>query len=393
MLKEVLFIIGSVIGPGIFFLPFSLSPYGINAIISLAFSALFFFILGNYFSKYPSPLSIIEKRLGYSFAFFMGWSYWLISWLGSIIVINQISVYTCSVFPIVSKYKILFEISMLIILTILNLKSIQQRLTFELFFSTIKITPLIILPIIFWIYSKSIPTLNFSGTKIFQSILPSIWCFSGIEAMGLIVKDRKSFLIALSVITIIYITNLYSVFSFYGSSFVSPRAYAEIMQIVLGKYGSKILELMIIIQSISSLNSWILSSGLWAHELARKRLMPSYLCKKNSYGTPQRAILSGAIGLGILAILSQSAYASDIIIKFTNLVCNLLLFFYSSFTLACFLEERSILTLFIFLTSLIICIISQTLLSILAILITMSTGSIVFFTMKKNKTINKKRKS
>jgi APA family basic amino acid/polyamine antiporter len=384
MIKEISFIVGSIIGPGIFLLPFNLYPYGINGLMSLIFCALIFLIIGIYFCKYTSPFKLIEKRLGYNFAFLIGWSYWIISWLGNIIILKQISFYICNIFPVIDNFKIFLELLILILLTALNLLSMQNRLAFELVSSGIKISILLLLPLFFLSLNKYPLQSSLCPSQLMQSIVQIVWCFSGVETVGLFIKSKRPLFISMGIITAIYIINVYSVFSLYGAKSIRPDVYMEIMQIAFGSIGRRVLEVIIILQSLSSLSSWILSSGLWAYDLSEKKLMPTYFLKKNSLGVPQRALLSGSISLGIIILFAQSKYTSEIIISFTNLLCNLLLLFYASFSFSCFLEEKNFSSFLLSLIFLILYIYSQNWFSIGATFIIFLPGLVILFMMRKS---------
>jgi APA family basic amino acid/polyamine antiporter len=382
MLREVSFIIGSMIGPGIFFLPFNISRYGSSGIISLFLSSVFFLVLGNYFSNYPSPFYLIEKKLGTRFCFFIGWAYWITSWLSSIVVINEISIYFCDLFC-VHSFKLLFEILLLSVLTISNLFGVKNSLKLETWLSLAKIIPLIVIPIIFITYGKGNIPLDIRFNQVLGGLLPTVWCFSGIETMGFVAKSKKTFITSMAIITFVYVVNVFSVFYFYSSFAVEPTSYSQIMYAIYGSAGSKVLKVVILVESISNLNSWILSSGLCAHDLSQKGLMPESMKKLNQYQSPQTSIITSSLCLGVLIVLSQSQQAALMISSFTEISCNLFLVFYASFSLACLIEEKSIITFLMFLISIGICFMSQNfLLSLVAIACIMISGIPVFFKQK-----------
>ncbi|MCV3769529.1 MAG: amino acid permease, partial [Wolbachia pipientis] len=83
-------VISSQIGSGIFILPISIAPYGIYSLMSLAMSgvgaisfALVFATLCRKFPKTGGPHVYVKHVFGSTVALFIGWTYWVISWVST----------------------------------------------------------------------------------------------------------------------------------------------------------------------------------------------------------------------------------------------------------------------------------------------------------------------
>ncbi len=81
-------VVSSQIGSGIFMLPISLAPYGAYSLISWVISglgamslALVFALLCAKFPETGGPHVYVKHAFGPVAAFFVGWTYWVISWV------------------------------------------------------------------------------------------------------------------------------------------------------------------------------------------------------------------------------------------------------------------------------------------------------------------------
>ena len=93
---------GSQIGTGAFLFPSTLAPFGYYSFIGWIITALgaiclscVFANLSSIYSHNGGPHIYVEKKFGKNIAFFVGWTYWVISWVStSVVVIASISFLT-----------------------------------------------------------------------------------------------------------------------------------------------------------------------------------------------------------------------------------------------------------------------------------------------------------
>ena len=87
-------VIGSQIGAGIFMNPAILAPYGYVGLAGWAITggaalclAIMFSLLCSRFPKTGGPHVYVQSAFGSHVAFFVGWAYWLVSWVSTTVVI------------------------------------------------------------------------------------------------------------------------------------------------------------------------------------------------------------------------------------------------------------------------------------------------------------------
>ncbi len=85
---------GSQIGSGVFMLPANLAPYGFYSLAGWLFSgagaialALVFAGLCARFPQTGGPHVYVHHAFGRGWAFFTGWTYWVISWVSTTAVV------------------------------------------------------------------------------------------------------------------------------------------------------------------------------------------------------------------------------------------------------------------------------------------------------------------
>jgi basic amino acid/polyamine antiporter, APA family len=83
-------VVGNSIGSGVFLLPASLAPYGLNSVIAWGFTACGAILLAIVFARlsraYPAaggPYAYVQLAFGPFTAFIVAWGYWISIWVGN----------------------------------------------------------------------------------------------------------------------------------------------------------------------------------------------------------------------------------------------------------------------------------------------------------------------
>lgn len=120
---------GSQIGTSVFILPLSLAPYGIYSMWGWVLSlfgamsiALVFSTLCAKFPKTGGPHVYIREGFGEKAAFFVGWTYWVISFISTSIVVISAIGYLTPFFKSQAILDLILQIILLAAIMILNLK-------------------------------------------------------------------------------------------------------------------------------------------------------------------------------------------------------------------------------------------------------------------------------
>ena len=338
MLQQISFVIGSILGSGIFILPYSVKSYGFSGLIGFTIVSVLFISLAQLFSNVSSPFNTIEDALGKNISFFVGWSYWLISWISTIVVLKEIILYVSNIFPFVKLYGFLFESALVIIFSLLNCLGPRNSSKIEFFLSFLKITCLVSIPLMCFYNGQKI-SIDVKYSNIFRSLPSFVWCFVGVECASIINKNNKKGIITgMIIVAFIYLINLLGIFYLLGYE-VSATAYSQALLVLF--YNDKLINFVVSFICIGTLNSWIVSSGMCALDCAENNILPIWLKAKNRYGSPYKAILFSSLGLIPISFFLRSQSSFSSINYFLNLSSGVFLLFYTIFCVSYSIKYKS----------------------------------------------------
>ncbi|QKX02659.1 amino acid permease [Wolbachia endosymbiont of Litomosoides sigmodontis] len=331
-------VISSQIGSGIFMIPVSLAPYGVYSLVSWAISglgviflALVFALLCAKFPETGGPHVYVGHAFSPTAAFFVGWTYWASSWVSSTAVIVASIGYLAPLFyDDIQNTRLLLEIALILVIMLINLRGITAVGHIEFLLMIVKIIVLFVVPIaallLFdknnFVVSEEISNLTISQAFA-RSTLLTLWCFIGFETVtasaGSVKTPSKTIPKAIVFgtffVAIIYFINSFAIMGLINSNcLVSSKApYADVIKIILPGNWHLIISIVAFIISVSSLNAWFLADGQVALGLAKDKLMPQFLAKKNKYDAPFCGIIVNTLGiLALLALTSSENFAKQV---------------------------------------------------------------------------------
>ncbi len=329
---------GSQIGSGVFMLPSILAPYGLYAIAGWILSGIGAIALAIVFAhlcqEYPEtggPHVYVEKAFGKTAAFFVGWTYWIISWVSSTVVFAACVGYLSPLFNISEPSTILAgQIILLIATTGLNLGSIDTIGKAESLLTSLKFIPLLVIPTLIlykfsptnFMVSPSIATLP-TIDILNQTTVLTLWGFIGLESAtasaGFVENPRTTIPLAIITGTItvaaLYIFNSISIMGAlpHGTLINSVAPYADAVQSVFGGNWHLIISLISGIVCLSTVNAWTLTSGQIALGLAKQDLLPPLFKKTTPSGAPAWPLIISCIGMiPLLYLLSNQSLAHQV---------------------------------------------------------------------------------
>jgi APA family basic amino acid/polyamine antiporter len=352
-------VFGSQIGSGIFVVPSELAPFGIYSIYAWIFAGLgaifLAFVFAELCSNFPKtggPHVYVNEMFGKIPAFFTGWTYWLISWISSSVVVATA---VACLHPFFGSFQspylyLTLEIILLLTLTYINCKSVVLSGKLEFVLTLLKFIPFVVVPaIIFQDFDLSktcvLPEYANMPLKDLMMLSTSIafWCFIGVECATTpaenVVNPSKTIPRAIILGTIsvalIYLINNIAIMGVIPTEALakSQAPFVDSINVVLGKNCSLIIAVITSLVCIGTLNAWILTSAQISLGLAKDGLLPKVLAKKNKSGAPYVSVLISCLGMIPILILtknkdlaSQIGYIIDFSVKsflFVYMICSL----------------------------------------------------------------------
>lgn len=343
------YLVSTLIGSGIFFLPYSMSIYGLyGGILYLVLAILLFTYLGYVFHELKDDIYEAQLQMyGYTGRFLINWIYWVISWLSTIVVINEL---TNEIVVGILRNQVslciikLIKICLVLICIILNICGSYISEICDQVLSVSKVFIVVIVPILCMMFRKYDP-IQISSNNLIINSLPGLvsasWCFLGVEVISILKCNTSSITIIMSIIAVgsIYLINLISIFL--TSSKISARPYVDVMQNIFGNTGGNILSVSLIIVCLGTLNSWVSASSYFAYEASNNNVFPAIFKQKNRFNVPWISFILSNLPLIILTIIENTSLTVGLT-KFADLSSSIFHLFYLSCVVLYYQKTKSI---------------------------------------------------
>lgn len=315
-------VVGNMIGSGIFLLPSDLASLGAASLISWGITAIGAFIFATLFAKLSlivpksgGPYIYAKTSLGSFFGFQTMFIEWIAIWV-SIVGLAIASLYYLETFwPILAnpKIKYTFLISIIWIITAVNIMGVRAAGRFQLFTTLIKLFPLLCIIIFGWWYFKPENlTYNIDGhfnthiKLIADAASLTLWAFIGVESATIpyqFINNPKrnipiATLLGTLIASIIYILSSTVIMGMLPSQILinCQFPFAIAATYIFGDLGKWIMSIGAAISCFGCINGWIFLQSQLTMVAADDNLFPKIFAKRNQAGVP-------AWGLIIMAIL------------------------------------------------------------------------------------------
>ena len=322
---------GSQIGITIFVSPASLAKYGLYGLMGWLLSGigavalcLVFAALCARFPKTGGPHAYVNYAFGRSAAFFTGWTYWVVSWVSTtILVVASVGALSPFLGEISKTLDLTLQILLLLIITFLNLRGVSAAGKAEFILTLLKFIPLTIIPIValFYFDPKNIAVANEVGQLPLSSILSQVilltfFGFVGLESATTPAEDvenpsktiPKAIVSGTICVALLYLLNSAAIFGVMPSQELanSKAPYADAGKIIFGGNWYLLIALISSIIGVGCLNAWIITSSQITLGLAQDNLIPQKFAKKNKNGAPAFSIFISCLGVIPLLILTTN---------------------------------------------------------------------------------------
>ena len=320
-------VVGNTIGVGIFMLPASLAPFGMNAVpawlitsIGAIFIAWVFAGLSRAFPDDDGPYAYTTRAFGGAVAFVLMWCYWVSTVVTLPVVATGAVGYLSSFFPVLEANHALAAVTALAILwlfVLVNLRGARTAGWVQVLTTVLKLVPqfgIILLGI--WAFFTPhaqplvhVPPTPLSLSGVIAASTLALYAMLGVESAAMPagrVRDpgrtipRATFIGTLLVALIYICVSLVPMLLIpQGELAVSNAPFADLFARYLGAASGKLLAAFVIVGALGCLNGWTLIVGELTVSFAKHGGFPRLLGKVNSQGAP----LWGLLFTGALASL------------------------------------------------------------------------------------------
>jgi len=329
-------VIGNIIGTGVFLLPASLAPFGLNAltgwvitIVGCAFITITFSTLARAFPRDDGPYAYTKRAFGEATAFMVMWCYWVATWVTNATIAIAVVGYLTVLLPVLNSspwLPPLTALALLWLLVIVNLKGARTAGWVQVLTTVLKLLPLLGIIILgLWllltqpaIYGQHVPPNKPSWFEVSSASTLALFAMLGIECATIPagrVRDPERTIPAATIIgsavtALIYLgVSILPILLIPQQTLaVSNAPFADVFARVLGAGSGQIIAVFVVISGLGALNGWTLLIGEVTQNLARHGGLPA-LARENAQGAPAIALLlTGAIA----SIMMLTSYSGSI---------------------------------------------------------------------------------
>jgi APA family basic amino acid/polyamine antiporter len=322
-------VVGNMIGSGVFLLPATLAPYGLNAMIGWVLTiggsmclAIVLAALARALPEAAGPYDYVRTAFGAPPAFFVMWSYWISTWVtNSALAIAAVS-YLSSLSPVTfrgSGTPALVACGFVALFVAIACRGARVSGGVQVVTSILKLMPLAAaIAIAAILLGSGGETAEFAPAPVTLGGISgaaalTLWAMLGFES-ATVPADKvrnpertipRATLWGTLVAGLFYLAASGAVFLLLPAdrAAASSAPFADVVGLYWGAGAGQVVAVFAIISCLGALNGWVLLQAEVPYALARRGVFPAWFAIVNRRGVPVRAQLLG----GLLSILLIAA--------------------------------------------------------------------------------------
>ena len=333
-------VVGNVIGLGIFILPASLAPYGLNAMLGWLVTLVGCLALARVFAHLShalpgadGPYGYIRHTLGDLPAYMASWSYWVSIWLTNAALATGAVAYLQVIVPGLRQLSpALLALALLWLFIAVNLLGVRMGGTVQVITSALKLLPMLGIALLgAWIglstpqaYTAHLPVTPLTPGNVTAAATIALFAMLGLESASVPASrvnnpartiPRATMAGTLLAAIVYIIVSAVPMLLIPSAELANTNApFALVMDRYLGAGVGRWLSLFVVVSGLGCLNGWTLLSGEITRTMAGNGVLPAVLARENRRGAPAVAL----IVTGVLAsIMVWMSYSKSLVAAFT----------------------------------------------------------------------------
>ena len=339
-------VVGNMIGSGIFLLPASLAPYGLNSVLAwlltaagAIFLAIVFSGLSRAFPQAEGPYAYTRIAFGDLVAFVAAWGYWVSVWVGNAAIATGAASYLSNLVPWIATQpgaSAAVTIGFVWLLTAINVIGVRAAGGVQIVTTVLKLIPLLavaglgIFLVATWdrrlVWSSpGAPIMSLDAVTAAATL--TLWALLGFEsasvtAQRVIDPERnipRATMIGTVLTALIYVLSCTAVLLVIPAKelAVSAAPFADVAKLFWGSAAGHWLALFAAISGLGALNGWILLQGELPFQMARSGLFPKIFAQVSARQTPVAALCISSALVTVLVIMN---YGKSMVEVFTFMI-------------------------------------------------------------------------
>lgn len=326
-------VVGNMIGSGIFLLPASLAPYGLNSIFGWLLTAggavllaIVFAQLARVYPQAGGPYIYPRVAFGECVGFVTAWGYWMSVWVGNAAIAIGTVAYLSELIPAIrttAGAPAIASVALIWILTLVNWRGVKHAGVFQLVTVILKVLPLVavIVLAVVLIAAQDLTVIKvepqpFTVSAITASATLTLWGLLGLESATVpadnVIDPKRNIPLATlwgTVATaLIYVVACSAVILLIpGPQLAGSNApFADAVRLFWGDAAANLLALFAFISGFGALNGWILVQGEMPRVLAREKIFPQLFAHESKYRTPDASLFITSALATVVMLLNYS---------------------------------------------------------------------------------------
>ncbi|HVN44565.1 MAG TPA: amino acid permease [Steroidobacteraceae bacterium] len=327
-------VVGNTIGVGIFMLPASLAPYGMNALpawlITAAGSICIAWVFAGLARAFPQddgPYAYNARAFGGGVAFVLLWCYWVSTWVTNAVLAVGIVGYLSTFFPVLEVSRglaALVAVSLVWLFVLVNVLGARTAGWVQVVTTVLKLLPqvaMIALGVWAFLAPHPQPVVHVPSTPpslggVIAASTLALYAMLGVESAAMPagrVQDpgrtipRATFIgtgllafisISVSLVPMLVLSQ--------GDLAHSSKPFADVFARFLGSGSGKLVAASVIVSGLGCLNGWTLVLGELTVSFARHGGFPKWLGKVNAHGAPTRAFVLTAVLASLMMLTNYN---------------------------------------------------------------------------------------
>jgi APA family basic amino acid/polyamine antiporter len=335
-------VVGNTIGVGIFLLPASLAPYGLNALAGWAITtagmtvvAASLALLARRFPDADGPHAYLEATSGRFPAFVATWCYWVQCWITNATIPVGVVGYLDAVFPSLAAVPAAAQsLTLLWGCVAINVLGVRAGGRVQVATAALKLVPLaavIALGVVLLVTSpgafrEHVPTTPIAPGAFMAAGTIALFAMLGVESAAVPagrVRDAgrtvpRATLAGTLVTALVYVAvSSVALFLIPQAKLAASAApFADLLDERIGRGLGRGLAAFVVISGLGALNGWTLVTGDLTATMAGRGALPAGLARRNDRGAPVTALLVTAV-LATATLLMN--YSKSLVDGFTFL--------------------------------------------------------------------------
>ena len=340
-------IIGSIIGVGIFSLPYSLASYGPISLLSMALTtvgavalALMFAVMSRRMPADGGPYAYARAAFGNGVGFANAWSYWITAWAGNAAIVVG-WVYYVEHFVNTDGapgWSIVIALAGLWIPAAVNLTGVRNMGQFQVVTTILKFVPLALMSTVglFFINPANYTPWNVSGgsnlSAVGGAMAICLFSYLGVEtaavAAGKVRNPERniprSTVLGTLASAVVYLLSMAAIFGILPTSELAKPANQASYSVAFnqmvggGEWAGNLVAVAVVISGLGALNGWTMICAEMPLAAARDGLFPRSFGRMSSRRVPAVGIIASTVLASVAMAISYMGTSGSTV--FTTLV-------------------------------------------------------------------------